>query len=77
MCVLLCVRVCMRVCVCVSLGFPQAKLEAAYRVELREAYGVEFSNLLALNNLPVKRFAEWLQVRHIHKHHMTAACTVL
>jgi hypothetical protein len=41
----------------------QATLEAAYRTELHEGYGVVFSSLLALNNLPIKRFADWLMVR--------------
>lgn len=39
----------------------QAKLQEAYKAELR-AYGVEFSDLLAINNMPIKRFADWLQV---------------
>lgn len=39
----------------------QKKLEDAYRSELA-AYGVTFSNLIALNNMPIKRFADWLVV---------------
>ncbi|GFR40117.1 hypothetical protein Agub_g671 [Astrephomene gubernaculifera] len=42
------------------LAPPQAKLEAAYRSELGQAYGISFSRLLALNNMPIKRFADWL-----------------
>lgn len=41
----------------------QTTLEDAYRRELREAHGIEFSSLLALNNLPIKRFADWLLAR--------------
>lgn len=39
----------------------QAKLEPAYKSELA-SYGVTFSSLIALNNMPIKRFADWLQV---------------
>lgn len=38
-------------------------LQALYRVELREAFGIEFSNLLCLNNMPIKRYVDYLQ-RH-------------
>lgn len=38
----------------------QAELEQAYRRELREAHGIEFSSLLCLNNMPIKRFADYL-----------------
>lgn len=40
-----------------------AALEPDYRRELLEAHGVEFSGLLALNNMPVKRFADFLVQR--------------
>jgi radical SAM/Cys-rich protein len=39
---------------------PQAALEAAYKSELREAFGIEFNNLLALANVPISRYAQWL-----------------
>ena len=43
------------------LSLPaQATLETAYKAELRDAFGIEFSRLLALNNMPIKRFADWL-----------------
>ncbi|GIL44041.1 hypothetical protein Vafri_1610 [Volvox africanus] len=41
----------------------QAKLEAAYKSELKSAYGIVFNRLLALNNMPIKRFADWLVQR--------------
>jgi len=41
------------------LAPSQAKLEPAYKSELAN-YGVTFSSLIALNNMPVKRFADWL-----------------
>ena len=40
---------------------PQAKLEADYRRRLREDFGIEFTRLLALANLPINRFAHWLR----------------
>ncbi len=41
----------------------QQTLQDAYRQELRDAHGIEFSSLLTLNNMPIKRFADWLLVR--------------
>jgi radical SAM/Cys-rich protein len=40
------------------LAPPQASLEPAYRAELADTYGIAFSNLIALNNMPIKRFAD-------------------
>jgi hypothetical protein len=40
----------------------QEKLEPAYRSELQGAYGIQFTSLLALNNMPIKRFADYLAV---------------
>ena len=42
------------------LAPEQAKLEPAYKQELGEAYGITFNNLLCLNNMPIKRFADQL-----------------
>lgn len=39
---------------------PQAQLEAQYREELRSAFGIEFTRLLTLTNMPIKRFAHAL-----------------
>lgn len=39
---------------------PQAQLEAQYRQELRSAFGIEFTRLLTLTNMPIKRFAHAL-----------------
>lgn len=36
------------------------KLEAAYKAELGDLYGVRFSSLLTLANMPIKRFADRL-----------------
>lgn len=44
----------------VFLAPDQATLEVSYRQELREAYGIEFTSLLALNNMPIKRWTDFL-----------------
>jgi len=36
---------------------PQKDLEARYRSELREGFGIEFHDLFTLTNMPIKRFA--------------------
>ncbi len=43
-----------------SLPPPQQALEADYRVRLKEAYGIQFTELLALANLPIQRFGSTL-----------------
>jgi radical SAM/Cys-rich protein len=40
---------------------PEAELEARYRAELRERFGVTFGRLLTLTNMPIKRFAHQLE----------------
>lgn len=40
---------------------PQAALEADYKRELRDHFGIEFNSLFALANLPVSRFAAQLR----------------
>jgi radical SAM/Cys-rich protein len=42
---------------------PQAALEADYRQQLGERYGIGFNHLLALANLPIKRFGSMLLSR--------------
>lgn len=44
-----------------SLPPPQAGLEAAYKAQLAERYEVRFNRLLALTNMPIKRFRHQLQ----------------
>jgi radical SAM/Cys-rich protein len=44
-----------------SLPPDQAKLEATYRHELREAYGIEFDRLATITNMPIERFAHALE----------------
>jgi hypothetical protein len=42
----------------------QQELEAKYREELMEHFGVEFNHLFTMTNLPVKRFADFLYRRN-------------
>jgi radical SAM/Cys-rich protein len=44
-----------------TLPPPQAELEATYRSELRERFGIEFHRLLAITNMPIRRFARRLE----------------
>jgi radical SAM/Cys-rich protein len=44
-----------------SLPPAQSELEARYRTELRELFGIEFHRLLTLTNLPIRRFARMLE----------------
>lgn len=49
----------------VFLAPPQATLEETYKKELLELYGIEFSSLLCLNNMPIKRWADELMRRSV------------
>ncbi len=40
---------------------PQAELEADYHRELREQFGIVFNRLYTIANMPIARFASWLQ----------------
>lgn len=40
------------------LPLPQEKLEEDYRRELRRAFNIEFSSLVCIANMPIKRFAD-------------------
>jgi len=44
-----------------TLPPPQAELEATYRRELRRRFGIEFHHLLAITNMPIRRFARRLE----------------
>lgn len=41
-----------------SLPPPQVKLEADYRRELRDRYGLEFNQLFTVTNMPISRFLD-------------------
>lgn len=43
-----------------SLPPPQGELEAAYRRELEQRYGIVFNRLYALANMPIRRFGSTL-----------------
>jgi radical SAM/Cys-rich protein len=43
-----------------SLPPPQEQLEADYRWQLRERFGIEFNRLFTITNMPIKRFSEAL-----------------
>ena len=40
---------------------PQAELEADYKAELKEHFGIIFNSLYTITNLPVSRFASYLK----------------
>lgn len=40
----------------------QSILEAQYKKELKERYGIEFNNLLAMTNMPISRYLDYLLV---------------
>jgi radical SAM/Cys-rich protein len=44
-----------------ALPPSQAELEARYRKELRELFGIQFHRLLTLANMPIRRFARDLE----------------
>ena len=44
-----------------SLPPAQSALEARYKDELRQQFGIEFHDLLTITNMPIKRFANALQ----------------
>lgn len=39
---------------------PQSALEADYKKELKELFGIEFNHLLTITNMPIKRFHDYL-----------------
>jgi len=42
------------------LAAPQAALEREWKADLARNHGVTFDRLIALNNMPISRFLEWL-----------------
>jgi radical SAM/Cys-rich protein len=44
-----------------TLPPAEAELEARYRSELREGFGIEFHRLLTITNMPIRRFARTLR----------------
>lgn len=54
-----------------SLPPDQAKLEADYKRELKARYEIEFNHLLAITNIPIKRYAMYLAKRDKLESYMT------
>ena len=42
------------------LAAPQASIENEWKTALKRDFGITFDRLLALNNMPISRFLEWL-----------------
>ena len=42
------------------LAAPQSSIEGEWKAALQRDYGITFDRLLALNNMPISRFLEWL-----------------
>ena len=42
---------------------PQEALQAKYKEELLENFGIEFNDLFTMTNMPIKRFADFLYRR--------------
>jgi radical SAM/Cys-rich protein len=53
-----------------SLPPPQEKLEADYKLQLRENFAIEFDRLFTITNMPIKRFAEFLFREGKHEAYM-------
>jgi radical SAM/Cys-rich protein len=43
-----------------TLPPDQSRLEADYKIHLREQFGIEFHRLFTLTNMPIERFADYL-----------------
>lgn len=39
-------------------------LQGVYKEELQEHFGIVFNNLFCLNNMPIKRYVDYLQRRN-------------
>ena len=53
-----------------SLPPDQAKLETDYKRELAARFGIEFNHLLAITNIPIKRYAKFLRTRGVLEDYM-------
>jgi radical SAM/Cys-rich protein len=53
-----------------SLPPDQSRLEADYKRQLREHFSIEFHRLLTLTNMPIKRFADFLNRSGKHADYM-------
>ena len=46
-----------------ALPAPQAGLERDYKRELGDRFGIVFDHLIAITNMPIRRYADWLARR--------------
>jgi len=53
----------------------QQELEAAYRQELLERYGIRFTNLYTITNAPIGRFREYLEAKGAYERYMKLLAT--
>jgi radical SAM/Cys-rich protein len=54
-----------------SLPPPQTALEVRYREELHSLFGIEFGNLFAITNMPIKRFLRTLEREGKYEEYMS------
>jgi radical SAM/Cys-rich protein len=54
-----------------SLPPPQDKLEADYKIQLRDNFEIAFDRLFTITNMPIKRFAEFLLREGKHDSYMS------
>lgn len=54
-----------------SLPPPEEKLEADYKKQLREHFGIQFHHLYTLTNMPIKRFAAFLEQNQMFEPYMS------
>ncbi len=53
----------------------QKSLEAAYKNELRERYGIRFNNLYTITNAPIGRFREYLETQGAYDRYLNLLAT--
>jgi len=53
-----------------ALPPPQEELEAAYKVELKKTFNIDFNRLYTITNMPISRFGEFLKRRGTYDRYM-------
>jgi radical SAM/Cys-rich protein len=53
----------------------QKELEAAYKKELLERYGIHFNNLYTITNAPIGRFREYLEAKGAYERYLNLLAT--
>ncbi len=49
---------------------PQEELEADYKMELKKQFDIVFNRLYTITNMPIARFASFLQHQNLYEHYM-------